>query len=56
MNKYQIVPAHWSKNPNDSHSLDDADCTYMIKDENGECYGIFNKLAEAEEFISNNHP
>lgn len=55
MNQYQIISAHWSTNPKDSHSADDEDCTYVIEDVvTSKLYGIFNKFAEAQEFISNN--
>lgn len=49
-----IIEAHWSKNPKDSHSENDADSTYAVT-LTGEFY-IFNTKQEAEDFLKLNSP
>lgn len=50
---YKIIEAHWSTNPNDSHTSDDGDSTYAVLDLDGEIIDIFTKRVDAEVFVRN---
>ncbi len=52
MENFEIREAHWSNNPSDSHTKDDADCTYIIFNKLGQAVSpIFSKFSEAEKYL-----
>ena len=49
--RFKIIESHWSTDPSDSHTPDDADCTYLVLNRGGIPEGLFSKRSDAEEFI-----
>ena len=49
--KYKIIEGHWSTDPDDNHTQDDADSTYLVVDDKDKSLDIFSTHAQAKSFI-----